>query len=117
MLSNRLAFVALAIACIGAAAGGGYLASRQNTVPAPASAQAQTTPEATTSVAPLLPATASAPALPAPVQETEGVVGDTATRTPATAASGSRTAAAATPATKRAEAPSRGAVREMKGMS
>jgi len=112
MLSNRLAFVALAIACIGAAAGGGYLASRQNTVPAPASAQAQMAPEATTSVTPLLPATASAPASPAPVQETEGVVGDTATRTPAAAASGSRTAAAVTPVTKRAEAPSRGAVRE-----
>ena len=31
MLSNRLAFAALAIACIGAAAGGGYLATRQNT--------------------------------------------------------------------------------------
>src|SRR4051794_14961847 len=41
MLSNRLAFVTLAIACIGAAAGGGYLATRQNTVPAPASAQVQ----------------------------------------------------------------------------
>lgn len=41
MFSNRLAFVALAIACIGAAAGGGYLATRQNTVPTPASAQAQ----------------------------------------------------------------------------
>ena len=41
MLSNRLAFAALAIACIGAAAGGGYLATRQNTVPAPASAQTQ----------------------------------------------------------------------------
>jgi hypothetical protein len=35
MLSNRLAFAALAIACIGAAAGGGYLATRQNTVPKP----------------------------------------------------------------------------------
>jgi hypothetical protein len=39
MLSNRLALAALAIACIGAAAGGGYLATRQNTVPVPASAQ------------------------------------------------------------------------------
>ena len=39
MLSNRLAFAALAIACIGAAAGGGYLATRQNTVPTPAAAQ------------------------------------------------------------------------------
>jgi hypothetical protein len=41
MFSNRLAFAALAIACIGAAAGGGYLATRQNTVPTPASAQVQ----------------------------------------------------------------------------
>ena len=39
MLSNRLAFAALAVACIGAAAGGGYLATRQNVVPAPASAE------------------------------------------------------------------------------
>ena len=38
MLSNRLAFAALAIACLGAAAGGGYLATRQNVVPSPASA-------------------------------------------------------------------------------
>jgi len=41
MLSNRLAFAALAIACIGAAAGGGYLATRQNTIPTPALAQIQ----------------------------------------------------------------------------
>ncbi len=38
MLSNRLPFVALAVACIAAAAGGGYLATRQNTVPAPVAA-------------------------------------------------------------------------------
>jgi hypothetical protein len=112
MLSNRLAFMALAIACIGAAAGGGYLASRQNTVPAPASAEAQTAPVATTAVTPALPATATAPAPLAPVQETEAVVGDTATRTPALAGSGSRTATVAAPTTKRAEAPSRGVVRE-----
>ena len=42
MLSNRLAFAVLATACIAAAAGGGYLATRQNAVPAPASAQGQT---------------------------------------------------------------------------
>ena len=71
MLSNRLAFAALAIACIGAAAGGGYLATRQNVVPAPASAEM------------MAPAAAPAPALtaeappPTPaVQETEAVVGD-----------------------------------------
>ena len=42
MLSNRFAFAVLAAACIAAAAGGGYLASRQNAVPAPASAQTAT---------------------------------------------------------------------------
>jgi hypothetical protein len=49
MLSNRLAFVALAIACVGAAAGGGYLATRQNTVPTPAAAQVETTGTASAS--------------------------------------------------------------------
>jgi hypothetical protein len=38
MLSNRLAFAGLAIACVAAAAGGGYFATRQNAVPVPASA-------------------------------------------------------------------------------
>ena len=33
MLSNRFAFGALAVACIGAAAGGGYFASRQISAP------------------------------------------------------------------------------------
>jgi len=73
MLSNRLAFAALAVACIGAAAGGGYLASRQNVVPAPASAEVAAPAPAP---APALTATAEQPA-PAPaVQETEAVVGD-----------------------------------------
>jgi hypothetical protein len=77
MLSNRLAFAALAIACIGAAAGGGYLASRQNAMPAPASAQVQSIPSASPSAA----AEHSTP--PQPVQETEAVVGDTAPRSAA----------------------------------
>ena len=89
MLSNRLAFVALAIACIGAAAGGGYLATRQNTVPTPASAQAQTAAEAAPAsarTASAAVATPGAPAAPANVvQETENVVGDTALRTSASA--------------------------------
>ena len=83
MLSNRLAFAALAIACIGAAAGGGYLASRQTTVPMPASAQAQ--PSAAATPAPALASSASAgvtaatPAAPAKaVQETEAVVSNSA---------------------------------------
>ena len=85
MLSNRLAFVALAIACIGAAAGGGYLATRQNTVPASIAAQSQ--PAAP--VAERAPSTAAAQPAAAPaavkaVQETEAVVGDTTSRTPAT---------------------------------
>jgi hypothetical protein len=68
MLSNRLAFAALAVGCLGAAAGGGYLASRQNAVPAPIAAQAQP------------PAATTQPVAPQPVQETEAVVGDTASR-------------------------------------
>ena len=73
MLSNRLAFAALAAACIGAAAAGGYFGTRQNAVPTPASAQAQ--PQAVTTPAP---APAAQPAQP--VQETEAVVGETAAR-------------------------------------
>jgi hypothetical protein len=63
MLSNRLAFAALAVACIGAAAGGGYLASRQNAVPAPTQA-------ATLQAPTLSPAnSASSSALPASTAE------------------------------------------------
>ncbi|HYM22303.1 MAG TPA: hypothetical protein VEU08_03820 [Vicinamibacterales bacterium] len=74
MLSNKLAFAALAVACIAAAAGGGYLASRQNAVPAPAAAQSQAPAYG-------VPATAPAPAAATdrPVQETEAVVGDRTT--------------------------------------
>ena len=43
MFANRLAFAALGMACIGAAAAGGYLATRQNTIPTPAAAEAQVT--------------------------------------------------------------------------
>jgi hypothetical protein len=68
MLANRLAFAALAVACIGAAAAGGYLASRQNSAPVSAAS------------APGLPATTS-PARP--VQETEAIVGDTTLSAPA----------------------------------
>ncbi|HXI27794.1 MAG TPA: hypothetical protein VNG89_05220 [Vicinamibacterales bacterium] len=69
MLSNRLAFAALAVACMGAAAGGGYLASRQNAVPAPVSAQVQ--PQVATTT----PAPAAAPlTAERPVQETEAIV-------------------------------------------
>jgi len=74
MSSNRLAFAALGIACLGAAAGGGYLAMRQNAVPTPAAAQGQqaATPAATT------------PAASRPVQETEGIVATTKPAAPVT---------------------------------
>ena len=68
MLSNRLAFAALATACMAAAAGGGYLASRQNAVPAPVAATSAPGSAAA-------PAPASAAPAERPVQETEGVVG------------------------------------------
>lgn len=94
MLSNRLAFAALALACIGAAAGGGYLATRQNTVPTPASAQSQAVaaPVPTAPAAPVVPAESDTPAAPAKaVQETEGVVRDTASRTLASASKANAT--------------------------
>ena len=91
MSSNRLAFAALGLACIAAAAGGGYLASRQNAVPAPVAARST-------------PAPAPAPAL-TPVQETEAVVGDTAPKPVATPAP-------APPASGRTPAPGASAKRE-----
>jgi hypothetical protein len=63
MQSNRLAFAALAVACIAAAAGGSYVASRQNV-----------TPPVATAPGALAPATGSPST---PVQETEALVGDT----------------------------------------
>ena len=63
MASNRLAFAALGAACIAAAAGGGYLASRQNAVPAPVAASAPASPAASAALTP-----------ERPVQETEAVV-------------------------------------------
>ena len=65
MLSNRFAFMALAVACVAAAAGGGYLASRQSAKPVTA-VTAVASPEA--------PARAGKP-----VQETEAVIGDART--------------------------------------
>src|SRR5262244_3796729 len=90
MLSNRLAFAALAVACIGAAAGGGYLATRQNAVPTPASAQAQQVPASAPapSATDTAPAPAAAPAKA--LRDAEPAVPDTprksvtATRTNAT---------------------------------
>ena len=84
MLSNRLAFAALAIACIGAAAGGGYLATRQNTVPTPASAQVQApaaTPAPAAALTPAVQAAATPTAVAKPVQKTEAVVNIAAPKT------------------------------------
>jgi hypothetical protein len=76
MSSNRLAFAALALACIASAAAGGYFATRQNTVPTPAAAMSPATSTPATS-APV--AAVSAPAAAErPVQETEAVVTDSA---------------------------------------
>lgn len=71
MVSNRLAFAALAIACVGAAAGGGYLALRRNAAPPPAATS--TVPSAVSAAA------------DRSVQETEGIVGH-ASKAPASAA-------------------------------
>jgi hypothetical protein len=114
MLSNRLAFAALAIACLGAAAGGGYLATRQNVVPSPASAQVQPLPPETTAIAPASPLTAEQPLSTAPlapvsraVQETEAVVGDRAPSTPASPVPAPRTSNP-----RRSEAARTGSVRD-----
>ena len=61
MFSNRLAFAGLAVACVTAAGGGGYLATRQTAAL-----------NATTTVAPAVAAEAVTPA-PA-VRETEAVI-------------------------------------------
>jgi len=108
MLSNRLAFAALAFACVAAAAGGGYLATRQNTIPAPASAQTPTSPivaPAPAAASPAVTAEAEPAAAPAKaVQETEGVVGDSTPRTPVSASKAN--------AAKRIEPPARVAARD-----
>jgi hypothetical protein len=67
MFANRLAFAALAVACIGAAAVGGYIASRTNSAPV------------ATAENPSGPATSSAAK---PVQETEAIVGDATAKAP-----------------------------------
>ncbi len=82
-MSNRLAFAGLAMACMVAAATGGYLATRQNAVPTPAAAASA---PATTTTAPVTSTTATPSTADKPVQETEGIIGDTAAK-PATPAS------------------------------
>ena len=78
MVSNRLAFAALSVACVGAAAAGGYFASRPAEPAAPVAVQ-------TTSSAPIqTPPVASPSAVPGrPVQETEAGVSGPARKAPA----------------------------------
>jgi hypothetical protein len=80
-MSNRLAFAGLAVACLVAAASGGYLATRQNAVPTPAAAASA--PVAAAPAAPVTASTATPSTPDKPVQETEGIVGDAAAK-PAT---------------------------------
>ena len=88
MFSNRFAFAALGLACITAAAGGGYLASRQNATsqtvaaaaPAPAPSPSAVTPAST------------------PVQETEATVGDSTPKTPSAGSAAATANVAASPA-------------------
>jgi hypothetical protein len=73
MISNRLAFAAVSVACVAAAAGGGYLATRQSQASSAIAAPApQTTAPAAASVTPAQPAaeTAAAPAAPSAPQTT-----------------------------------------------
>src|SRR3989449_8532979 len=108
MFSNRLAFAALGAACIAAAAGGGYLASRQNAVPAPVAANS------TTSLASIPGPVPAAVTPERPVQETEAVVGDAVPKTPPAIAPVApvATSAKSAPAPKRAEAAPRAPARE-----
>src|SRR4051812_3914736 len=82
MFSNRLAFAALGLGCVAAAAGGGYLATRQNATVTPVAESALATPAQ-------------------PVQETEAVVGDSP-KAPSAASTGA--AAPAAPAARRPDA-------------
>jgi hypothetical protein len=89
MLSNRAALVLLGAACVAAAGGGAYLATRENADARIAPAQVELQPPATNDAK--------------PVQETEAVIGDTPR-----ASSASRAEAPAAPnARKREAAPGR----------
>src|SRR5262245_42475810 len=79
---NKLVLGALALGCLGAAAGGGYLAARQNAAPvveavaapttdlAPSAAAAQPVAESEGVIAPEAPTPAPPPVTVAPVRET-----------------------------------------------
>jgi hypothetical protein len=107
MFSNRFAFAALGAACVAAAAGGGYLASRQNAVPAPIAASAPAQP-----ATPVGSASALTPERP--VQETEAVVSEAEVKpAPAPVAASAKSS----PAPKRPEAASRSSSRESRPAS
>src|SRR5690242_15967882 len=89
MGSSRLAFAAVGLACVAAAAGGSYIATRQNVAE-----------RAATTVAASEVASAPTTAPSTPVQETEGIVGE-----PARAAvAAERARPAATPSSARPQA-------------
>jgi type IV secretory pathway VirB10-like protein len=95
MVSNRLAIAAIGVACVAAAAGGSYLATRQNVAEI---------------AAPPAQAASATAAVSQPVQETEAVVGDLPK-------AGAATAPAPEPApapAKRTETPSRATARPSK---
>jgi type IV secretory pathway VirB10-like protein len=98
MFPNRLALPVLAVACVTAAAAGGYFAARQNAVPTPAAAQSQPADFA-----------AGSTSAAKPVQETEALVGDTAkpSAAPAAPTPPSAPAAAVAPASPARTKPSR----------
>ncbi len=113
MVSNRLTFAALAVACVGAAGAGGYFATRQNSVPAPAAAMAA--PMAAPAEAPRRESNAVAPEFrPAPTADNaaseETSDGSVATppavnrRTETRAVSPARQNQAATASSRRAQA-------------
>ena len=100
MVSNRLAFVALGFACVVAAAGGGYLATRQNAVEHASVAVEASAPQGQTAQAPT--SVPSAQASTQSVQETKAVAGATAksseaVATPSAPASPAKSGAAARP--------------------
>ncbi len=76
MVSNRLAFAGLGFACVLAAGGGGYLATRQSAVVAPASASAveprpvQAVQQTEAAIAPVGPVAPAAAAVPPPIRQT-----------------------------------------------
>jgi hypothetical protein len=74
MFSNRLAFAALGISCVAAAAGGGYVATRHNVADHPPAMVA--TSEGPSDSAQPVPASQPPSAGVTGVQETEGVVGE-----------------------------------------